>query len=179
MDKQKWFAVLVLVALLLSAALPSVMAQKIAPRALVSTIAPTGPNSPVDELQDMDLDTTSVEPAVTDALQGKPGTFAVHTDAILGLTLRYPRQWKLAQDEYLFRAYGFSLTDENDHLVLSVGWLHESSPADLENEVREVLEGNPGLNTTRTDQHLHQPPGGSCCEWRDEGVGLSSGIKET
>lgn len=151
MDKQKLYAVLTLVALLLSAALPSVMAQEIASRAPDSTMAPAEPNSSVDALQDMGLDTTSVEPAVADALQGKPGTFAVHVDPILGLTLRYPRQWKLAQDEYLFRAYGFSLTDENDHLVLSVGWLHESFPADLENEVQKVLEGNPGLNTTRID----------------------------
>lgn len=151
MGKQTWFAVFVLVALLLNAALPPVMAQEIAPRTLNPTIAPAGPSPSVDELQDMGLDTTSVEPAFADALQGKPGAFVVHTDPVLGLTLQYPRQWKFAQDEYLFRAYGFSLVDENDHLVLRVGWLHESSPADLENEVRKVLEGNPGLNTVPTE----------------------------
>ena len=151
MIKQRLFAVFVLVTLLLSADLSPAMAQDVALASAKSAIAPADLNPPINDLQDMGIGAATVKPAFADAMQGRPGTFEVHTDPVLGLTLPYPRQWKLAQDEYLFRSYGFALSDEGDHLVLRVGWLHERTPADLESEVRKVVEGNLEMNITRTD----------------------------
>lgn len=158
MVKRNWFALFVSVALLLSAVLPPALSP--APTLVWAdfTMAPAELTPPVDDSQEMGVDAANVERAFADAIQGNPGTFDAHTDPVLGLTLRYPRQWKLSQDEYLFRSYGFTLSDEEDHLVLRVGWLHERTPADLESQVRKVLEGDPEMSIARTDLRIAGHP---------------------
>lgn len=91
MVKRNWFVLFVSVALLLSAVLPPALSLAPTPVSADFTLAPAELTPPVDDSQEMGVDAANVERAFADAIQGNPGAFEVHTDPVLGLTLRYPR----------------------------------------------------------------------------------------
>ena len=78
-----------------------------------------------------------------------------YENPVLGVQLSYPANWRLSQDQYLFRTYGFTLSDEEGSLILRVGWVYDASPEQIEDLVAETIRGNPGIDIQRAEVRVN------------------------
>ncbi|MBN2003401.1 MAG: M23 family metallopeptidase [Anaerolineae bacterium] len=95
--------------------------------------------------------------------QDLPPEAAVKTtsyeDAVLGVQISYAPELRRLQDEYLFPAYGFTLVDQDDRLVLRVGWLHQATSGDVEKLAEQAIMNHPDLDIRKANVAVGGQPG--------------------
>lgn len=75
------------------------------------------------------------------------GRTTVYTNPVLGVELTMTVKPCIIEPDYLFDQYGFTLIDSNTGgNILSVDWLYQSEPEQLESVVRQTIDSYPELD---------------------------------
>ena len=70
---------------------------------------------------------------------------------VLGVRLTYSDSFQISEPQYLFPEYGFTVSDAEKQLVLSVDWLYQSAPDQLPALVKQVRESFPDMPIEQSD----------------------------
>jgi hypothetical protein len=75
----------------------------------------------------------------------------VYTNPVLGIKLTWPDKLCVHEPDYLFDHYGFTLSDPEswEGALLSVDWLYQAAPDQLETYVQESIDSFPELEVNR------------------------------
>lgn len=75
----------------------------------------------------------------------------VYTNPVLGIELIRPDKLCVHEPDYLFDHYGFTLSDPGiwEGVLLSVDWLYQAAPDQLETYVQESIDSFPELEVNR------------------------------
>ncbi len=102
----------------------------------------------------------TASPTLTQSFLLEEGMRTVsYEDPVLGIQIAYAPELRRVQDEYLFPAYGFTLLDQDHRLALRVGWVHQSTPDDLEELVKQTIAGNSNLDIQKVMTTVAGYPG--------------------
>lgn len=74
---------------------------------------------------------------------------SVYENDVLGVTLSYPGECQIIENQYLSDVYGFSVVDLERTPIFQVGWVHKASPKQQNQFVEETLTGYSSLPVNR------------------------------
>jgi hypothetical protein len=79
------------------------------------------------------------------------GNNTTYTNPILGVELTSPDKLCIHEPDYLFDSYGFTLSDPDvwEGVLISVDWLYQVSPDQLEAYIQQTIDSFPGLEVNR------------------------------
>ena len=76
------------------------------------------------------------------------GNNSTYTNPVLGVELTSPHKLCVHEPDYLFDSYGFVLSNPDIHesTFLSVDWLYQATPEQLDTYVKQMIDGVPELD---------------------------------